>query len=118
MEASSVEIAHSKVLCLIEEIGGKPIDKTHWQGYHPEAYGKNNVPALNSLTATLCGMLEHDIDVLDYSLEMQMWWRNHQEADERRKKAEADAERLGLIRRRAIEKLTPEEREALGVKDD
>ena len=58
MEANPREIALSKVYCLIEELGGKAIDKNHWDGYHPRAYSQGRTVAeLDNATATLCGML-------------------------------------------------------------
>ncbi len=79
MEANPREIALSKVFCLMEELGGKPIDGGHWTGYHPRAYCQGRTSAeLDNATATLCAMLKNDFDVTKYSLEMQTWWRNHQ----------------------------------------
>jgi hypothetical protein len=43
------------------------------------------------------------------------WWQQHQEVDARRKQAEAEATHRAMVKRAALEKLTPEERRALGV---
>jgi hypothetical protein len=50
------------------------------------------------------------------SLELQIWWRDHQEADRIRQKEEAAAQKKAHIRAQGLAKLTLEERRALGVK--
>lgn len=45
----------------------------------------------------------------------QKWWKDHQEADRVRKERENDERNRQLRRSRALAKLTPEERRALGL---
>jgi len=54
-------------------------------------------------------------DVTKQSLELQIWWRDHQAADAKREAAEREAQRLRGLRRQAAAKLTPEELTALGL---
>ena len=120
MEANTLEIALSRVFCLMEELGGKEdMDMNHWAGYHPRAYSQGRTVAeLDNATATLCAMLKKDFDVPNFSLEMQMWWRDHQEADVRRGQEEARQKVTASVRKRALAKLTDEEKKALGLKED
>lgn len=73
----------SKVCCLLDEVmDGKPIDKCHFNGYHPLVY---NQPLPRNIcdfwTARLCRLLSNHKDVSSLSLEAQIWWRDHQAAD-------------------------------------
>jgi len=103
----------SRVACLLDEIAGKqPIDRDHWRGFHPLVYNKN--PDGDAMVVKLCAALQ-SCDVAKFSLEMQIWWRDHQAADKERivrdlKKAQTNAERDA-----ALEKLTQHERSLLGV---
>ncbi len=117
MEAHGLEIPLSKVYCLLSEIGGKPIDKGWWAGYHPDAYpGKATKERLDNATRSLCAILENDVDPKDFSLELQTWWRDHQEADRKREKWEKREMAREEIRAGAIAKLTDREMAALGLK--
>lgn len=83
MEATQAEREASRIHCLLNEVAnGHPPDRRHWAGYHPLAYGKMVTrQELDSLTAALCSALSEEADVTQYSLELQMWWRDHQAAD-------------------------------------
>ena len=81
MLASQREINASRVCCLHDELDGKPFNREHWSGYHPLAYSTHY--DLDKGVAHLCARLKA-IDVTQYSLEMQMWWRDHQIADRAR----------------------------------
>lgn len=116
MEPNILEIRLSKVYCLLSEIGGKPIDKGNWAGYHPDAYGKATKPMLDSVTDTLCAMLRKDVDPSKYSLELQTWWRDHQEEDRKQEEWEKREMAREEIRAGAIAKLTDREMTALGLK--
>lgn len=74
----------SRVACLLDELDGKPINSSHWNGYHPAA----DNPALkgdaaDGMVSEPCYRLQ-SLDVTTYSLEMQIWWRDHQAADKAR----------------------------------
>jgi hypothetical protein len=64
----------------------------------------------------LCSRLQK-LDVTKYSLEMQVWWRDHQKADkERLERGIREATEL-KARAEAMAKLTPYERGLLGLTD-
>lgn len=113
MEANHLERRLSQVACLLDELAGKPkIDKAHWGGYHPRVYSASF--DADALVAELCSKLQ-SVDVTQCSLEMQMWWRDHQAADKARIAVEIQRHKEEADRAAAIEKLTPYERKLLGV---
>jgi hypothetical protein len=115
MAASGYEIALSRVACLLDEIEGKPINQSHWHGYHPRVYSRTPSKAeADEMVARLCSFLR-DADVTRYSLEMQMWWRDHLKADQARIEREHHEAEQANKRKEALSKLTPEERKALGL---
>lgn len=89
LEATNLEIEISRVACLLDEIKGRKINKNNWRGYHPEIYGKVTRRLGDEYTAKLCSILKEK-DVSKYSLEMQIWWRDHQKADEERLEEEKE----------------------------
>ena len=81
MSATSKEIEISRVACLLDEIAGRKWEPGWWAGYHPRVYNmKHNG---DKLVNELCAVLQSR-DVTQYSLEMQVWWRDHQAADKAR----------------------------------
>ena len=114
LNASDWEIEISRVACLLDELKGKPIDPDHWRGYHPDVYGKCARVDGDNMVAALCANLRR-LDVSNYSLEMQMWWRDHQKADAERVTREQAEAQKAADREAALAKLTDYERELLGV---
>lgn len=112
MNASTKETELSRVACLLDELDGQKWEPAHWRGYHPAVYNQH-VDA-DALVAQLCSRLQ-EVDVTQYSLEMQMWWRDHQEADRTRLKREAARHREAADRDAALAKLTTYERGLLGL---
>lgn len=106
MEASGREVALSQVACLLDELDGKPINANYWRGYHPKVY--NGRADGDALVSELCSKLQGK-DVTKYSLEMQMWWRDHQQADQERIRKEAEEAERKKQRAAALAKLTPQE---------
>jgi hypothetical protein len=103
----------SKVACLLDELDGKKrINPDHWRGYHPRVY--NRRPDADAMTAELCSRLQ-SVDVSACSLEMQMWWRDHKEADKAKAKATMAKAKTTAQRQAALAKLTPHERKLLGL---
>lgn len=89
MEATPSEVVASQLLCIVGEvIFGIPFTKHEWNGYHKLASSYTSKHARDNITAALCAMLQKE-DVSKYSLETQMWWRDHQEADRKREAAKA-----------------------------
>ena len=88
MNPTAQEIQISRIACLLDELDGKKWTKDEWAGYHPSAYGMgDNKKKRDKMTKALCERLQRT-DVTKYSLEMQMWWRDHQEADRQRQMKE------------------------------
>lgn len=56
-----------------------------------------------------------ETDVTKHSLEMQVWWRDHQEADRQRVAREVSDSKTQTERNAALSKLTPYERRLLGL---
>lgn len=109
MKANSLEIKSSKLLCILEEIkNGKEIKPNAWRGYHSEAYdNKKTQEDCDEMAQEICDILTEK-GAEKFSLEVQMWWRDHQKADKAR--AELKANRK-LERERKIDvlkKISPE----------
>ena len=113
MEPNGLETRLSQVACLLDELDGKEIDQHHWRGHHPRVYSQQ-VDG-DKMVAKLCKRLQ-SVDVKDYSLEMQIWWRDHQAADKERVEAELAAATDARAKQAAIAKLTPHERKLLGIR--
>jgi hypothetical protein len=117
MEANGREKQLSKVACLIDEVTDrKPINPDHWRGYHPAVYnrllGKDDA---DEMVAKLCALIQKQPDVSTFSLELQMWWRDHQAADKARIETELRLQSEAGEREVALAKLTPYERKLLGL---
>lgn len=116
MEATGKERELSRVACLLDELDGKPLDPQRgpWRGYHPAVYNKTAKVDADGLVGELCARLQA-VDVTKYSLEMQIWWRDHQAVDKARIEHELARKHNESERRAAIAKLTPHERQLLGL---
>ena len=116
MEATGKEVAISQVACLLDELNGKAeIEPSHWRGYHPKVYGSLGGSYADALVSELCSRLQQ-VDVTTHSLEMQIWWRDHQKADKARLQKEIEAKQQGADREAALAKLSDYERRLLGLK--
>jgi hypothetical protein len=120
LEASGREMALSQIACLLDELntGVPPLEQAegNWRGYHPAIYNKGGMVDAGGMTADLCQRLQ-EVDVTQYSLEMQIWWRDHQIADRKRLQKEFEKATLTEQRKSALAKLTSHERKLLGLKD-
>lgn len=112
MEANELELEISRVLCLLEEIKtGKPINPNskEWTGYHSKVYNKGlERDDADKLVAALCDNLKK-VDIKKYSLEMQLWWREHQNADRKREAQERAKREEAKNFRAALKKLSAKE---------
>lgn len=115
------EVVASQCLTLLDELNGKEFKSYNYKGYHPKAYGKGlNKEDCDKLTSNLCSKLqeiEKRMDITKYSLELQMWWRDHKEADKKREEKEKEKLKNEKLKKKALSKLTKEERLALGLND-
>lgn len=115
MAANGYERELSRVACLLDELAGKKFERRWWSGYHPSVYGKANRALGDKMVSELCKALQSR-DVTQCSLEMQIWWRDHQAADKARCERERAKEKYDVARAAALEKLTPAERWLLNIK--
>ena len=117
MAPTDSEKTLSKLHALLEEVEtGHHVDSgTYgsgtWNGAVPEG-------DLDALTAELCEKLKGkpEIYISKRSLELQIWWRDHQKWDAIREKQEADAEAEKKLLNQALSKLSPEERKLVKKK--
>lgn len=116
MEPTTLEHELSNVYQLLDEVKtGKKLTKDYGSGTDSRVYNRGmNQKDLDAATAELCTAIkkskwkpEH------FSLELQMWWRDHQEADKRHKREDAKAKREAKLVKQALAKLTPKERKLL-----
>lgn len=113
LEASGYEKEISRVACFIDELAGKKWTRAEFEGYHPKVYSKCSRNLGDRLTRQLCSALRK-VDVTKYSLELQIWWRDHQAADEERRRRDEKVLQDDADIKAALEKLTPRERKLLG----
>jgi len=117
LEANDFERRMSQVACLLDEIRGHKNWKDGWDGYHPSVYNRTIGAALaDHWVKSLCDYCQTH-DVTKHSLELQMWWRDHQEADGRRIHRELQESLIKEEREVALSKLTPYERRLLKLED-
>jgi hypothetical protein len=104
---------------LLDELDGKgPPDPQSgdWDGYDDRAYNERVDRELaDALTAELCARVGAIKDLTKYSLELQVWARDHRIADAKRKKREAAAKKRAAAKKKALAKLTRKERMVLGL---
>jgi hypothetical protein len=112
---SALEVLASKAYCCLDELDGLEVSPSDWLGYHPRAYGCNpRIDQVDNATALACARIS-DKDPTQYSLELQIWWRDHQRADRNRRKAEELKATLVAEKQAVLSKLTAREREILGL---
>ena len=114
LNPTNLEQELSKVACLLDELRGRPWNPDNWKGYHPKVYGKATKELGDSLVAKLCSELQ-GLNVTTYSLEMQIWWRDHQRADKKRLKKEMENLKDEEAKNLALAKLTSYEKRLLGL---
>lgn len=122
LEPNQFEVEAGRLDCLLTELKtGEHVNpqSPEWRGGHPMYYNRGPTKSdIDSLTAALCKRLTAMTpeQIQQCSLEMQIWWRNHQRADAKRKAIAQENRRQEAMRKRALAKLTPEEQKALGLK--
>lgn len=117
MIPTPTERSLSKVLALLGELDGQPIDPATYGSGYGAGYGNADKETLDRATAQLCERLQ-SVPIGNFSLEMQMWWRDHQRADAERVEREKRIYSEETLRKAALRKLSPSERELLGLKDE
>jgi len=110
MNPTEKKIAVSIVYSLLDELETGELNQNHYKGYHPEAYTKQlNYKQFTENVQKLCKTLTNT-NVTKYSLEMQMWWRTHQEEDRKREAKELELLKIKEETDAAWNKLTDEEK--------
>ena len=115
MEPTNYEIEHAKVQAFLEELDTRVLPVCYKNPCLSKYYNRPNKPQLDIDVSNLCSKLSAKNDINTYSLEMQMWWRDHQEADIIREGKETIEKQKNETRMRALNKLTIEDKAALGV---
>lgn len=83
LDPTKWEVEASKVLALLEEVKTGDLPEWFGRGTHHLVYNKISKEKLDEWTAELCKLLSKE-DVSLFSLEMQMWYREHKKADAKR----------------------------------
>ena len=88
MEPNQNEINLAKVEALLEELKTGKLPAWYGNGNHHSIYNQATKERLNVAVVSLCDKLQKVPDIKIFSLEMQMWWRDHKAADIERIKSE------------------------------
>ena len=109
---SSIEIEYARIELLLGELKGKKFNSENYKSAH--TWGKDK-KELDEITDKLCSTLKEKTPefIQKQSLELQIWWRDHQAYDLKEKE---DQEKEKNLKALALSKLTPEEIALLGIK--
>ncbi|MAH32735.1 MAG: hypothetical protein CMG78_12140 [Marinobacter sp.] len=111
LESTPLEKEASKLVALLDELNKKGKPKSNFgDGYDKRVYNKITRAKADILIARLCGKLGRIKGIDRYSLEMQIWWRDHQASDKKKAIAKQRAARDKHDLKKALGKLTPRER--------
>jgi hypothetical protein len=118
MEANPAELEMSRVACCEDELAGLRTKAAWWDGYHPRIYC--NLPkkeVRDAMVHNLCEKLQSlsTEELATYSLELQMWWRDHIRADRERVEREMREAKDAEDRAALLSRLSPHERRLLGI---
>ena len=110
LEATDREEESLAIVGFLKEVG-------LFTGKYDRCYGR--VSQLDKDTRMLCAFLRTRArnfpeGIRDYSLELQLWWRDHQKADRKKAAEKKIAFARGIAKAKAIAKLTPAERKLFG----
>jgi hypothetical protein len=115
MEANQSERNLSVVYGLLDELENGKLPSNFGDGYDKRVYNKHlSKEHLDEKTEELCSKLQNT-DVSKFSLEMQIWWRNHQKADKERLEKEIKDKATEQEKQKALSKLSDYERKLLGL---
>jgi hypothetical protein len=117
-DPTQFEIELSKVYALLDELENGELKKDWDSGLDSRVYNlKRDQSVLDEKTAELCSKLQmlSARKLSKVSLEMQMWWRDHQEADKKRLQEQMKTKREQKAKQAALKKLNKYERNLLGL---
>lgn len=104
------ELLRVNILLLEIETGRCPTEKEQAK------FGCYGVGDLDALTRELCKACKKlGAKMKSQSLELQIWWRDHQKADSEKAKSKTRLKQKAVLRARAVAKLTRAERKVLGL---
>ena len=87
---AAVEREASRIAQLLQEIGtGNPVDPSQFKNDRIYGVSTDVVKADTESLCELCQQIEARNELSSYSLELQMWWREHKKLDLKRKEQEA-----------------------------
>ena len=109
------EIEYSKVLALLVEVETGKLPPSYGDGFFVECYNRTTKKLLDEAVEMLCNKCQEIKDIENYSLEMQMWWRDHQKADKERLGQEIIEAQERNEKNIALSKLTDYEKNLLGL---
>ena len=116
LEANGNEVNLSVVKTFLEELETGVYVKKNADGYRKDVYNKDiTKEEIDNEVSNLCSKLQLVEDVMKYSLELQMWWRDHQIADKLRVEKELKEISDKELREQAMSKLSDYEKKLLGV---
>lgn len=84
MNPTPKEVQISRMHCFLAELEGKTWKKKEYEGYHSKVYNQGLLEGVADILADqLCTRLKRKTaeEISQYSLELQLWWRDHQKAD-------------------------------------
>lgn len=122
MEQTELELKDGRLLLVLDEIRGKrSITPDRWAnaGYDKRVYNNGlSQSQRDAITREICEHLRAlKTAISDYSLELQIWWRDHQKSDKKREEAERNKATEARLRKSGLSKLTTAEKIALGLGD-
>ncbi len=95
MEATSIERKMSEIYYFLTEL--KTGKQQKIDSYHPDVYCQNLTKKIcDAKTKLLCGLLQQISNIPELSLELQMWWRDHQEIDRIKLLSQSEKEKVKL----------------------
>jgi hypothetical protein len=120
LEATELEVECSRIHLLLDELDGKGApdpNSSEWRGYDGRAYNERVTrDVADKLTARLCERVGNIKDLTKYSLELQVWARDHARADAERRRKEEKQREVQATKKAALKKLTAAEKKALGLR--
>lgn len=115
LDATQSEKNLSVIYGLLDELETGKLPPNFGNGYDKRVYSKC-LPKehLDEKVKELCSKLQ-STDVSQFSLEMQIWWRDHQKADKERLEKEMTEQKDKEAKEVALSKLSDYERRLLGL---
>ena len=114
-DPTSLEKNLSEVYNFLDELEDGIHRVHHGDGFDARVYNKGLPKShLDEKTAELCKKLQ-GLDVSKYSLELQLWWRDHQRADKARVEMDIARAATEKERKELLSRLSPHERKLLGL---